>query len=400
MKRLVQSLSESLLSELRSNASRLRPSRPKQPVSLPSNTAPRGRVLLCYLSETVGLREDDNRLKGHPNRWDSWLIANTLTRLGWDVDVIDWDDHGFQPERHYDAVIALDWNGKRIVDATPEARPRLVLHLTTAYPSYHNVSEEQRLRALEDRRGVALKPHRHLAHDALSGLAIAEAHACSLIGNAWTLGTYPSEVQPKLSLLPVTAPTDKNQSDALFVGKPVRNNTFLWFAGGGAVHKGLDLALEAVSTMSNIHLHVVGNLEAERDFLWHYRTELFRQPNISFHGYLPAHSARLTEVMREATFLITPTCSEGTSTAAVLCLIRGLIPIYSESVGISVPGGLGWMVTVPTPEAFRSSLTQAMTTPPDVRAAMSLSLQDFASHEFSRTTYAEMMEAFLSHALT
>jgi len=336
---------------------------------------------------------------GHPNKWDSWLIADTLTRLGWNVDVIDWDEHDFQPKRHYDVVVALDWNGKRIVDATPGTPPRLLLHLTTAYPAYNNNAERQRLRALEQRRQVTLKQRRHLANEMLSSAAIAEAYACSLIGNSWTLGTYPADVRSKISLLPVTSPVDKFFTNEPAAHKPLADNTLLWFAGGGAVHKGLDLALDAVHRMDNVHLHVVGNLEAERDFLWHYRNELFRDPNISYHGYLPTSSPLLAEIMQEATFLIAPSCSEGTSSAAVFCLLRGLIPIYSESIGLSLPPHLGWQVTVASPETFSEAITLAVTTPRDDRVKMSRLAYKYASNGFTRKAYAEQMRAFVSDAL-
>ncbi len=396
----VQSLAKSCLYDLKTGVTRQRAADPEPPVSLRSTTTSRGTVLLCYLRDHIGLQWDDDRLSdGHPNKWDSWLIADTLTRLGWDVDVIDWDDHDFQPERHYDAVIALDWNGKRIVDAATGATPRLLLHLTTAFPAYNNQAEQTRLRALEQRRGVRLKQRRHLANETLSGLAIADADACSLIGNAWTFGTYPTEVRSKLSLLPVTAPVDKFGTGDPVSSKPLAENTFLWFAGGGAVHKGLDLALEAIPQIDNTHLHVVGSLEAERDFLWLYRNELFREANISYHGYLPTSSPLLAEVMRESTFLIAPTCSEATSNAAVFCLLRGLIPIYSESIGISLPSNLGWEVTVPSLEAFGEAARLAMATPLEDRAKMSRLVYEYASQIFTRKAYAEQMQAFLSDAL-
>jgi hypothetical protein len=95
-------------------------------VSLHARRESRGRVLLCYLKEPVEWSSDDERLNtGHPNKWDSWTLADILVELGWDVDVIDWDDWDFRPTRSYDAVIALDGNGARLTGLMRPNSPTL-----------------------------------------------------------------------------------------------------------------------------------------------------------------------------------------------------------------------------------------------------------------------------------
>ena len=407
MRAALRSLSAVVLIKLRASINRfVQACKPSQAddagscATLPAAGDARGNVLLCYLKAPALLSPGDPRLDvGHPNKWDSWTIASVLREFGWNVDVIDWDDRCFLPKKHYDAIIALDGNGARIADLVEGPNPKLILHLTTASEEFNNGAEVSRIDALAHRRGVHLRPHRQLAHSDESETAVESSACCSLIGNSWTLETYPEEVRDKMTLFNVTTLPVKKSRPVQLATKDLGRNVFVWYFGGGAVHKGLDVVLEVFSALQGMELHVVGNLEHEPDFLWEYRRELFLTPSIHYHGYLSSDSDELADVFEQSTFLIAPSCSESMSTAVAFGMLNGLIPICTQETGVTITGEVGIQIAAGTPSAVTSAVAEASALTPEQRDRMALGAQGSAKSTFSRGAYRDQMTAFLAAAL-
>ncbi len=366
---------------------------------IPGTGELRGSVLLSYLSDCVSAASDDPTILGkHPNVWDSWLYANAIAQMGWNVDVIDWNDRAFSPTRSYDAVVALDGSGLRLANTPGGSNSRLILHLTTADPEFNNAAEIGRLENLFQRRGTHLQARRQLDHVVETHQAIAAAHSCLLIGNPWTLSTYPCPHRSKIRTTNVATSARTLPSESEVMSKPFRDD-YLWFFGGGAVHKGLDLTLEAFASRPDLRLHVVGNLEAERDFLFEYRRELFRSKNIRYYGFLGLDSQALKDVMRTATFLVAPSCSESMSNAVAVAAANGLIPIRTPEVGISIEQLPGFEILLPTPHSIGASIEESASTDQQNRTDLALATSAQARNLFSRDAYRERLTAFLTEAL-
>ncbi|MES2006540.1 MAG: glycosyltransferase [Patescibacteria group bacterium] len=111
---------------------------------------------------------------------------------------------------------------------------------------------------------------------------------------------------------------------------------FIWFGGAGAVHKGLDLVLEAFATMPEYTLTVYGKLGNEDDFTHAYDKELFHTPNIHMKGWVDPGSPEFAHATTHSLAIIYPSCSEGTAGSVVLAMHAGLIPIISRETGVDV----------------------------------------------------------------
>jgi glycosyltransferase involved in cell wall biosynthesis len=351
------------------------------------------------LTDSAAASPDDPRILGrHPNVWDSWLYANTMARMGWTVDVINWNDRLFLPSHSYDAIVALDGNGIRLAEVVDGAKSRLILHLTTADPQFNNAAERGRLANLFHRRGVRLLPRRQLEYVAETHQAITSAHSCFLIGNSWTRSTYPESQQTKFSMTNVANSARTLPTDSEIAAKPL-GNEYLWFFGGGAVHKGLDLALEAFATRHDLQLHVVGNLEAERDFLFEYQRELFRTTNIKYHGFLRLDSQALRHVMHTSTYLIAPSCSEGMSSAVAVAAANGLVPILTPEVGIDFDLLPNFQIASPTPDSLGAAIEESTGVQKHDRHELARNAATCARGQFSRDAYRARLEEFLTSAL-
>lgn len=94
----------------------------------------------------------------------------------------------------------------------------------------------------------------------------------SLIGNDYTLKTFPEHFRKKLKLVAVYASKlsyIKSEKD-YFKNK----GEYLWFYGGGAVHKGLDLVIDIFLKSPHLSLTVIGPVCSEKDSLKGYANDI------------------------------------------------------------------------------------------------------------------------------
>lgn len=209
-------------------------------------------ALLSYLAAPLGYDSTDRRLSGHTNAWECRAIADRLARGGYLLDAIDWSDDAFNPSREYDLIFDLHRNLERLA---PRARTRW-LHITGSHPRFAYDAELARLAALEERRGIRLAPRRAFDTEDTERFdrSLELADTITILGDDVTRSTFPADMILKSEQVFVTAsPVPPRQRDDDF-----QDRTFLWFAGSGAVHKGLDLVLECFARNPDLTLHCVG----------------------------------------------------------------------------------------------------------------------------------------------
>lgn len=366
---------------------RLRPQR-LQDIYPEGRGNPRGRVLVSYLP--LPAWGNPGRFRGHSNVWESAEIVTIFNRLGYSVDLVAWDDDSFTPRGPYAAVFDIHRNLLRYAGAAS----RKIFHVTGSNPAFSNKAEAARLAVLRERRGVTLVPRRRVADRDLRVFEenLAGADLVTLIGNEVTLATFPEEWQSKMK--PVIATGAWLPPAAGKDPLPTGRREFLWFNGAGAVHKGLDLVLEVFARHPELTLHVVGPYLNERDFVEAYRTELYRLPNIRSHGFLYPGSGRFRRLLERVAVFVSPSCSEGISTAAITCMQAGLVPILSENCGVSLPEGTGWLLQDCSLAEVEAAVMDAMSLADGELREMAATSRRFALQEFSRDAFsAKMAEA-------
>jgi glycosyltransferase involved in cell wall biosynthesis len=370
--------------------------RPHRPITLPASAAPaRGRALLSYLADPAAWRDDDPRLTGHSNKWESREIARQLSRLGLEVDVIDFDDDEFVPAGPYDVVLGIHSELHRLAGQA-EARAAL-MHHTGAYPSFQNAAELRRIEELYERRGLRCVPRRQVPAGDQYDATLRDAVAASLLGNDWTLSTFPEEHRRKVTCIPVTGSqlSRPKRQDELVPGE----REFLWFFGSGAVHKGLDRTLEAFARRPELGLHVVGNIGGEKDFVEAYRRELHELPNIHWHGFLEPDTAEFQAVARRCFCVVAPTCCEGTSPATITMLQLGLHPLISRECGITLPDGAGRYLETCAVEEVETAAVELHTMPEGALRDQIRATQATVSQRHSREGFRRRVGDYLRAAI-
>ena len=354
---------------------------------------PRGRVLVSY--QPLPIVGDPEQFRGHSNVWESAEIVRCFTRLGYMVDVIGWDDITFAPPEPYTAVFDIHRNLLRY--AAPETLK--IFHVTGSNPAYSNRAETDRLAALRERRGIDLVPRRRVQEQNLllfeEHLAVADL--ITLIGNDVTLATFPGNIRPKMQ--PVIATGAWLPPEVTSAELPGDRRAFLWFNGAGAVHKGLDLVLEVFARHPELTLHVVGPYLKERDFVAAYRTELFGLPNIHSHGFLYPGGGAFQQLLQRVGVFISPSCSEGMSTAAITCMQAGLVPILSRNCGISLPEGVGWLLRESSPAEIEAAVMHSANADRTSLSIMAAASRSFALARFNRKAFSARMDEVLAEAM-
>lgn len=354
-------------------------------------TVPRGRALVSYLP--LPLIGDPGLFRGHSNVWECSEIVGIFNRLGYTVDLINWQDSSFVPTGNYDVVFDIHRNLRRYAGE----KTRRIFHVTGSHPAFSNQAEQQRLEALRERRGIVLRQRRGVNDRDLRLFSenLEAADMITLIGNDVTAATFPESVQAKIRRVSATGSFAPRHAGPACHGP---REAFLWFNGAGAVHKGLDLVLEVFARNPRLTLHIVGPYPREHDFVAAYRHELTRCPNIRSHGFLYPNSARFRKILSQSRSFVNPTCSEGISTSSITCMQYGLIPILSRQAGITLPSGMGRMLeNCSVDDVERTVLEIAGLGSREVEEMIGM-VRTHARSAYSRPVYSSLMEQALIQA--
>jgi len=351
------------------------------------NSNPVGMCLVSYDERYIKTNNVELN-RGHSSKWESREIALIFSRLGYNVDIINWQDNSFIPQKKYNIIFDIHHNLSRLAPYLPQKTIKL-LHSTGSFPEYAAHRELDRVDNLIKRKKKYYSPKRIC--DTVYFKRSAEiANAISLFGTEYTKNTFPEQFQNKITLLPVTFSLT-SQKD---INQPL-GDEFLWFYGSGAVHKGLDILLDIFLENQNYKLNVVGNLESEKDFMEIYNHELKGLSNIEYHGFLDPLSDKFKQIIQRCFAFIAPSCSESTSTAAVTCLIAGLYPIYSIDNGVTLPDSTGYLLkNCSHEEIWKAIRLVSDYSEKDIKNDIK-QIIDFVSKKHSRENFTFEMTRFL-----
>ena len=299
-----------------------------QVVSLKPKQPSKGNVLLSYRIEPFLLKPGQPMPNDHTWYWEVWQIAQTFLDLRYNVDVIQFHNDKFVPQKDYAFFIDIRHRMEALAPKLNQDCIK-VFHVDIANMVFRNAAECSRLLELQQRKGITLKPQRF----EMPNLGIEYADCATVLGNNFTVGTFKYANKP-MYRIPISSPVvypypDKKDFEA------VRKN-FLWIGGSALVLKGLDLVLDAFAQMPEYHLTVCGPVSSDKEFEKAFYKELYETPNIHTYGWIDVSSPEFIEVTNNCLGLVYPSVSEGQSGAVISCLQAGLIPILSYESGVDV----------------------------------------------------------------
>lgn len=352
---------------------------------LATKAVPR-RALVSYLAPPIIDELSGISTQLFSNNGAGRTIPKVLNQLGYSVDIINWDDTD-PIESVYDLVI---FHGGKNFDSIARLKTdanQLVYYSTGSYWQYHNNQEQQRLKYFEQRHGRSYKLDREITDS--EEAANAEADAIIALGNEDTANTY-SKFSHVYSLEAASMPIKSPRT----IFKPNGDELgFLFMAGPGNLHKGLDIILDAWQKLpENYHLHIVTYLDDE--FATYYKDVLYGTPNIHTHGYVLQRSNEFYEIINNCQYSILLSCSEGSPGSVIESMHQGLIPIISKESHVDLCGH-GYVLSHNTVECLIEQLTKLKTEKSDLLKQQE-AISEWAEKRFTVSRYEKDLASIIS----
>jgi glycosyltransferase involved in cell wall biosynthesis len=357
---------------------------------MPATGKKKGDVLLSYFTEPFTITPKQGFSNFHTMYWECYEIARLFSIRGYDVDIINSKDHVFIPKKKYAACIEAEDDLERLMKYLPKDCKK-VFHILIMHWTTYNKCEQDRLDALEKRRGIKLFPRRKVPPSRDAELA----DYLEGFGNKTIFKTF-EQFGKKPFYIPISAvalydfPVNKDWGNA--------RSHYLWFGGGGAVLKGLDLALEAFAKMPDLHLHVCGPIYGEKDFVEEYKKELTETSNIHVYGRIDPAGEQFKKIMNTCSALIYPSGGEGSSGAVVQAMHAGLIPIITHETGIQEESGYIPLIN-PTPDSITKVTRKFSALPETEIKEKAESIWKYARAHYTREEFSRNYDRFISEIL-
>ena len=371
---------------------RLRWWAPPTPIYNIGEPSPRGhlkvtgqakRALLSYITTPFRLSPDDPHDVQFSNIGIARSIVRVLNELGYIVDVIEWTDTKFLPCKHYNLFMGHGGhNFERIArNLSPETVK--IYFSTGIYWKESNQREAERFKWLEQRRSVHLPFDRWIICREEYANKSADGIIC--LGNQAAKNSY-SKFPLVINLNNTTYHDGRYERTKKDFASARRN--FLFFAGSGNVHKGLDLLLEAF-VQTDAHLYICQEISPE--FYKVYRHELEDYPNIHLVRSVPMRSPQFYYLVDRCAFVIYPSCAEGQPGSVVECMHQGLIPVLSREANIDT-NDYGITLNTCSIEEIIKVAQNLLQQPPEWVKEMSSRTRKAAITDFSENAFLRNMK--------
>tara|TARA_Y100000739_G_C20598398_1_gene461605 strand:- start:859 stop:2064 length:1206 start_codon:yes stop_codon:yes gene_type:complete len=287
-------------------------------------------ILIRYENQFARRNSDHPFLKRGYQYTRCRKLAYKLILKGNNIDVSGYD---YEKKRfkYYDHVIA-NYSGIN----PPKGKFTNVLIFSTSWPSFNNKAEKKRINEFNKEYKLNLNPVRQIPKVKVSELK--KYDDIYLIGNKWTLSTYPKSLQGKIKLIP-NQPSFYSLEliNPVILKNKIPTKLIFFGSSAGLIHKGLDLAIKAVNEINNnnIELLIMGKMDGEIKVIKALE-KLMQNRIINKIGWVDVGSKKFINIFKEASFCLSPTCSEGQSESLLNCMANGIIPITTKMSGIDV----------------------------------------------------------------
>ncbi len=303
------------------------PAADRKMVTLSPTEAPKGRVLISYIIEPFLLPKGSPIPNSHTHFWESIEITNAFLKRGYTVDIISYRNMEFVAKHDYVYFFGVRTNFELVTKRLNHDCVK-ICHMDTAHWITNNEATYNRMLAARERRGLI--SGRRLIE---SNSALECADLITVLGNQFTINSYRYGGIP-MHRIRISTPEKYDWPEQRDYQKS--RHRFLWFGSTGFVHKGLDLALEAVANIPEAHLTVCGPIDSDPKFIATYEKELYHTPNIDTIGWVDVAGDQFKDILTNTVSILFPSCSEGGAGSVISCMHGGLIPVVTYEASINI----------------------------------------------------------------
>lgn len=356
-----------------------------QIASLSPGGAAVGNVLISYIPDDV-LKSEEDVSASHTHYWECRQMAKSFAAAGFIVDVIDFADDRFIPQKSYDIVVSARTNLERLAKHVPNHCVK-VAHLDTAHFLTNNANATERLRRIRDHHKVSLRSTRMVENN----WAIEAADMGCVLGNAFTEDSYRFAEKP-IHRIPLSSVRQYDWlADKDF---DACRSTFLWFGSGGFAHKGLDLVIDAFAELPDHKLLICGPLDLEPRFVNAFEQPMYHSDNVETIGWIDVTSPEFTAIRQRTLATIYPSCSEGGGGSVITCMHAGLIPVVTPEASVDV-GDFGTVLQEMSVPTVRDAILELSELPAADLEQRARSSWDYARANHTREKFADAYDRFV-----
>lgn len=368
----------------------VRPPVPAPVMGLRSGESPpRGKALLVFMPDPVRAWQGGGTPRFFNPHGASLEWAKGLMRMGYETDVLHYEDTRTEIAADYRLVVAHVGPAiSRIIKSLPANVP-VIRYATTAHWRWFDEQTSTRYRNLAARKAIPdlPLPTRLLCPEEEEALD----RRANLIACLGQMTTRKFQEAGLNAVCMHNAAYSEPASDEEIARKASNGRGFLYQGGSACVQKGLDLLLEAFSQEPDIHLYLDSLLEP--DILACYRREISR-PNIHFVRFSLRRRDIRDRVESNCPFLIYSGLNSGQSTAMVAGTAKGRIPVVTESADIP------WredIISIETPDvdAIRSAIRFAASLPDKDILRMTMATRNGFNQYFTQRNFADSVDRVL-----
>lgn len=349
------------------------------------------RSLIIYAATGIdryvrGVGLDDPIFNKHTIYWESVEMVRLLNKAGYIVDFCD----VWKPFR-------ADWNKYKLVidnldnlkDVGPVPGLKKVYWATNNHWLEWNSAELQRIKWFKERTGIVMPMCRQMP----SILSDEYADYLTYFGTELQANSFsckPKKILINISSCSVPPYNKKDLSHA--------KNKFLWIAGGGALHKGTDLAIEAFAKMPEAELFIVADLPGETRFYEWAGPIIAKHPNIHEMGWFDLTSKEFDAIADSCIGVIYLSSACGGPGSIARVLHNGLIPIVTPT-GFVRAEHLGYRAEGDTDrkiiDAVISHVRTIMQIPDKELQDKSDAVRAFAKQNHTREAFSKSFSEFI-----
>lgn len=344
------------------------------------------RVLISYSTYHFNRKN----YVGHSNYQESIIIAKAFDSMGFIVDVVNNNKLTKLNLRDYNIIFG---EGLPLYQAVSTGHiERTVYYATGSHPWQCTAASLTRLIEF-NRKYHKLHVSSLRIQDYRWGIAASCSKNVLCIGNEQTKNTFLNAGAENVSLINPTFHQCEHKNYKAVDDIEHCRKSALWFGSYGLLHKGLDLAVDAVRVKSDWNLHVCGHTDNESDFI----DSLNLPANVHVHGFLDIDSDEFKSIARECLYVILPSCSEGIATSVVTAMGReGLIPIVTKECGVDIKD-FGILINDLTVKAVLEALEATESLPARKLTSMSKDASRNANKNYSVAKYQADIKAFIKN---
>lgn len=282
-------------------------------------------ALLSYI--TAPFSDSVNRY--HTNHLEARIIASTIAKNGYSVDVVDFNSEVNIDYSKYALVVGFGGPFRRSIKYK---KPLKVYYATGSSHHFQNTMEIIRTVQVNMKFNSNLLPERYVEFP--DELEINFSDAIILLGNKQTKSSFDLINDIPIYLINASGLEFLTRFSSIEIRQRKRNH-FLYFAGSGPILKGMDILLEAFHLRQDLTLHICGYISD--DFANVFKS-LMNGQNIVFYGLIDVNSQDFLRLSKLCAFALFPSCSEGQSTSLLTCLRAYLPVVATRYCGVDLDG--------------------------------------------------------------